>query len=356
MLSGHVLPTTPGVLHTGELKTGEPVSRDTNEGVPTTVMIVGKSGSGKSTLGNHLLNAGVTPDDFKLHFAEGGGARGITDCVEDHTSTDGSLRVIDTPGIPDPSTISTLEYFDIIVQNLRSPDSINLLIFLVSEDRTNEQQFSHYRVLLNQFNYLPCEKLMVCRQSSYTHSSRTAEAEETKRNEGIGFAKDILARSSMDMPFMLHSSGRGDEAKQSLARIVNYARVCRSVSLCEWASLRTYRELKTFVRRLASRKDRLKALNFEVQAQRRLVDSKKRWMDLSSVHRVCAESFMRYAPGVSGVGKAILSPFLYYIEVTSDWAAVKLENAERELADKSMDEGLLHESQKELKELEELTL
>ena len=355
MFSEHVLPTTPGVLHTGELKTGEPVSRDTREGVPTTVMIVGKSGSGKSTLGNHLLNAGVAPDDFKLHFTEGGGARGITEYVEDHTSTDGSLRVIDTPGIPDPNAISTLKYFDIIVQNLRSQDSINLLIFLVSEDRTNKQQFNHYRVLLNQFNYLPCEKLMVCRQSSYTHSFRTAEAEETKRNEGIRFVKDILARSSMDMPFMLQSSGWGDEAKQSLARIVNYARACRSVSLCDCPSLRTHRELETFVRRLASRKDRLKALEFEVQAQRRLVDSKKWWMDLSSFHRMCAESFTHYPFGVSGVGNAILSPFLYYIEVTSDWAAVKLENAERELADKSVDEDLLRESQKELKELEELT-
>lgn len=316
---------------------------------PVTIMIVGKSGSGKSTLGNHLLNTGVVGDNFKIYFAGGGGTRGATKIVEDYTSMNGTLRVIDTPGVPSPSATSTLDYFDDVVEKIRSLNAINLLIFLLEEDRTNENQFREYRTLLKQFNYLPCEKLTVCRQPDYTHRPPSDETKENKRNKGMEFVREILFRSCMDMPFMLHFSGYSDEARQSLTRIVNYASVCQSASLRGCPSLRTFRELKSFVGKLVSRKDRLKALEVEVETQRRLVEEKLWWVDLSRAQSIQDKAFAN-----SDIGAAIASSFIYYHEVTIRWAEDKLAKMERELAGASVDEDMLRKSEEELREIEGL--
>lgn len=339
------------VLNTEEFsqKTNERILQQGRQEDPVTILIVGRSGSGKSTLGNHLLNTGIEDDDVKIYFAEGGGTRGATKAVEDYTSMNGTLRVIDTPGVPSPSAASTLEYFDAVVEKIRSLNAINLLIFLLEEDRTNENQFKQYRTLLKQFNYLPCEKLIVCRQSDYTHRPPSDETKENKRNKGIEFVKDILYRSCMDMPYMLHFCGWSDEARQSLTRIVNYACACQSTSLRGCPSLRTFRELKSFFGKLVSRKDRLKALEVEVETQRRLVEEKQWWVDLSR-----AQSMQDTAFGNSDIGAAIASPFIYYHEITASWAADKLVKIERELAGASLDEDMFRKSEEELREIEGL--
>lgn len=134
------------------------------EAFATTVMMVGKSGSGKSVLGNKLLNVRRGPiDDYEMYFEEGGGAAGVSGLCKSRTSKDKSMQVIETPGIPDPPNHKTIGFFDAIVKKIRELDALNLLVFLVHEDRTNETQFDEYRVLLKQFNYVPREKLMVCR-------------------------------------------------------------------------------------------------------------------------------------------------------------------------------------------------
>lgn len=108
------------------------------EAAPITAILVGKSGAGKSTLGNKLLNARLAPEEAKSYFREGGGSAGVTGRVDLRVSTDGRMKVIDTPGIPDPDSSKTIANFDTVVQTMRDEPAVNLLIFVVSTDRTDE--------------------------------------------------------------------------------------------------------------------------------------------------------------------------------------------------------------------------
>lgn len=301
---------------------------------------MGKSGAGKSTLGNKLLNARLAPDEAKSYFREGGGCAGVTGKVESHMSTDGRVKVIDTPGIPDPNPSNTIAYFNTVVQTIRDVPHLNLLIFVAKEDRTDEKQFGHYRTLLKQFNYIPCQKLMVCRQSAHAHRS-DREAREMKRREGVAFVTDIQKRSGMDMPFMLYVDGTSDEAEQSFQNVATYADASPRVSLGPCPSLRTYPELRSAVRRLASRKDRLEELEKKIKELRREVEHKRLWLEISKVCKVF-------------LGESIALPLVCYSERTTEISVARLNMAETELATASVDEGMLDECRRDLDELEAL--
>lgn len=318
-------------------------------------MIVGKSGAGKSTLGNQLLNHRPgTDNDVHSFFKEGGGTAGVSMSIEEYTSSDGTLKVIDTPGIPDPSSRNTVKYFDAIVNKIRVEDAINLLIVLVKEDRTDEKQFEQYRTLLKQFNYIPCEKLMVCRQAGYSRRSPTDQARQAKSSEGIQFADDILSSSCMDMPFMLHMSGRDQEATSSISRILGYARGCPLIVLGSCPSLRTYSELKAFVGKLASKNDRLRALEQGIEAQRRAVEDSQWWLVFSQGCCEGAKKAVANSSGFSVIVGAVARPFIYFTEKRATRASNKLRKAEEELASGSVDADMLKEAQDELNELHAL--
>ncbi|CAM9292823.1 unnamed protein product, partial [Sphacelaria rigidula] len=133
-----------------------------------TIMLLGMSGAGKSRLGNDLLNVGVSNDDYKEFFPEGGGHMRCTEKVSHGTSTNKLLTVIDTPSITDWTPANTRKHFDAIFEELRRVKYINLLVFVAHEGRTNAAQFTRYGLLMKQLNRVRCAKLMVCRQSAFS--------------------------------------------------------------------------------------------------------------------------------------------------------------------------------------------
>lgn len=240
----------------------------------TTIIIIGKSGSGKSVLGNKLLYADLAPDDdLEDFFEERGGAAGVTDKTKSCVSRDGTLRVIDTPGIPDPDKSKTLYYFDAIVETIRQSSNINLLIFLVNEDRTNEEQFDKYRALLKQFGTIPCNKLMICRQPAYCRIPREKD-KLAKQKSGKEFVDDILSRSCIgEIPFKLILDGIGNEADKALQEILEIARMSPPMISSDYPTIRTFQERVEFVNTMTSTSSRKNAL----EERKKLLESNLRY-------------------------------------------------------------------------------
>lgn len=149
------------------------------EHVPT-AMVFGKSGMGKSYLCNCLLDGSGYADEG---FHTEPGADPITrECqVRTVERTDappcppgsrqgslkpgGPLRMIDTPGIPDPAG-RTLQFYDQIVKTVQDTGGLNAFIMVINSTTDREhirKDIETYRVLLAQFAKLPVFKVVVCR-------------------------------------------------------------------------------------------------------------------------------------------------------------------------------------------------
>lgn len=317
-------------------------------------MIVGKSGSGKSVLGNKLLNTNSDPDHFEWYFKEGGGSAGVTtDCLSE-TSKNGKIRVIDTPGIPDPSKKNTLKYFNAIVEKIRSLRAMNLLIFMVKEDRTNMIQFDQYCTLLKQFNNLSCEKLMICRQRDYPYPP-TEKAKEKKRKEGFAFVDDILSRSGMDMPFMLVMDGSSQEANEALNKLHAYVQTCHRSSLTDSSSsLKTYDEWKLFCENLASRMGRMTALKEQLKMFARSVKYHQRWKMVHTCVGVVAEVASIETLGVSGAAAAVAGGIIYITNRQIATIQQKEKMAQEEIEKNHVNEDSLREAKEEFNALKRL--
>lgn len=316
-------------------------------------MIVGKSGAGKSTLGNALLNAGLGPeDDYVQYFQERGGAQGCSQGITSETSVSGSMRVIDTPGIPDPDPGNTARYFNTIVEEIREVNAINLLIFMVKEDRTDEQQFRDYRTLLKQFNYIPWNKMMVCRQSDFAHKPNR-QAMEKKRREGINFVNDIQERSGMDMQFKLHLDGVSERADKSLQEIAAFARTSARIPLGD-CLLQTVEERKTLVSRLVSLKDRAYALKEELTRGTNALKYHRRWRAFHAGVATTSNILAVETEGVSLLASAAAAGMIFI----TDWQIKKIEKktekTQEELNTGKVDEDLLRENEQELEDLNNL--
>ncbi|CAM9449854.1 unnamed protein product, partial [Hapterophycus canaliculatus] len=143
-------------------------------------MVFGKSGMGKSYLCNCLL---FGSGRFKEGFGSAGGASAVTSKCEARTvertepppcppgspqgslKPGGPLKMIDTPGIPDPAK-RTLEFYDEIIRTLRNTGGLNAFIMVLNNttDRDSiRQDMETYRILLKQFAKLPVFKVVVCR-------------------------------------------------------------------------------------------------------------------------------------------------------------------------------------------------
>lgn len=266
------------LLHCDFWLPSDPFTFDSTRERKTTVMIVGKSGAGKSTLGNQLLNlanGSEDDEDFKP-FTEGDGTEGQTCEVEHHESKDGTFRVIDTPGIPDPNNVNTLNYFDAIVEEIRRVDDICLIIFLGHQDRVNPKEFRDYRTLLRQFNLVSCGTLLVCRQAEYNRRP-TKQMKEDKRDGGLAWVEDVFENSGLRMEHVLWMSGYSEEACQSLENIADIARGSPPAGPMAPGTLRTYPELKAVVKMLSEEHTRLPALEEELVILSTSLESKTTW-------------------------------------------------------------------------------
>lgn len=311
---------------------------------------MGKSGSGKSALGNRILNVEVEADDFETYFTEGGGAAGVSTACVSRTSKNGTVRVIDTPGIPDPSSKNTLKYFNAIVEKIRSLSAMNLLIFMVKEDRTDENQFDHYRTILKQFNYLSCETLMVCRQPEYPRRP-TENSRERKRNEGLNFVTDILRRSGMNMPFMFLMDGGSQEASETFNKIQTYVQRCRRSALTDSSSLKTYDEWRHFFEKLTSKKCRVEALKEQLE---RLARSKRYHQLWKGVCVIVKDVATRRAEVAGEIVGYAANGLIFILESQIAVIQTKQEESQQELENNQVNEDLLQEAKDELNALERL--
>lgn len=314
-------------------------------------MIVGKSGAGKSTLGNALLNSKLGPEDeYVPYFEERGGAKGCSQEIMSRTSVDGNMRVIDTPGIPDPDPRNTAKYFNSIVEKIREVGAINLLIFLVKEDRTDEKQFNDYSTLLKQINYIPWNKMMVCRQSDFAHRPNK-EAIFKKREEGVNFVTDVQRLSGMDMPFKLHIDGIGPRALKCIEEIASCARTSARIPLGDCPSLQTVEERRTFVSRLMSMKERASALKEELTRSANAIMYRKRWnMAFGGVVSASNALFLE-TEGISILPAIVASGMIYVTNQQIKTITAKKESAEKELKTKIVDEDLFTEAAEEYEDL-----
>lgn len=341
---------------------------DEEEAVATTIVIVGKSGSGKSTLGNKLLNINRGPEDeYEMYFKEGGGTDSVTDQCTSRTSQDTTLMVIDTPGIPDPSNTKTIEYFDKFVMNMRKLRAVNMLKFLVHEDRTNERDFEHFRVLLKQINYIPCPKLMVCRQSVYAHSSPTTKTRDKKRISGMSMVNQILTKSNMVMQSMLLLDGTGKEAEDGLSSLIAITSRCPRQVLGGCSFLRTFEEHRSYVERLSSEKDRRYALTEKLQALANAMTWQERRQNLTVFGAVVTVDVALLSlmvtgavPVVSGdlvnfvIGPALSSALKVYVFDKQQVLNDEMASIRQELDSNVVDEDSLLSSKQDLAELDDL--
>lgn len=254
-----------------------------------------------------------------------------------------TLRVIDTPGIPDPSNDRTIAYFNRIVINIRSLNTLSLLIFLVQEGRTNKRQYNHYRTLLTQFNYIPCEKLMVCRQSDYARRP-TAAIRAAKRNDGKLFVEDILTNSGMNMPYMLQLGGTSQEAEDSLTRLVDYADGCQRQSLGDCPFLRTVEEHKTFVDRLLSKLGRATALKEQLEGYAIAVRYHENWKVAHSIVGLVGEGLAFSTLGLSGFGTAAAAGLILVTDINIRNVKDKKAKAQEELDSNVVNEDLVRDA------------
>lgn len=248
-----------------------------------------------------MLNADLEPDDgLEEFFKEGGGATGVTDKTKSCVSRDGTLRVIDTPGIPDPDKSKTLNYFDAIVETIRQSNNINLLIFLVNEDRTDEGQFGKYRALLKQFSTLPCNKLMICRQRGYCRIPRGKD-KLAKQESGKKFVDDILRRSGIgEIPFKLILDGIGEEVNKALQEILEIARKSPPLIRTDHPTIRTFQERVEFVKTMTSTSSRKNALEERKKLLESNLEYNKRWLEWHQYIRAGTAITIRTTIGEAG--------------------------------------------------------
>ncbi|CAM9638100.1 unnamed protein product [Ascophyllum nodosum] len=230
---------------------------------------------------------------------------------------------------------------------------MNILIFVLKEDRTNKKQFDDFKVLLKQFNYLPCEKLMVCRQPDYAHTP-TAASKEKKRLDGIAFTRDILDRSGMSMPFTLCLDGTSQEANISLNKISTLIKSCPRVPLGDCSSLKTVSEWRLFVSNLLDKKTRVSALREQLKRFSDSVRYHERWRAAHVVIGIAGEVAALYTLGASGLGTLTSAGMIYVTDAQIKNINIKEQKATQELESNHVDEDLFRETVDELDGIERL--
>ncbi|CAN0406253.1 unnamed protein product [Ascophyllum nodosum] len=269
------------------------------------------------------------------------------------------LRVIDTPGIPDPDPNNTVKYFDAIVEEIRGGDAINLLVIIVKEDRTSEGQFEKYRTLLKQFRDLPCMKYMVCRQPVYSRPPST-KSKRDKTQSGKDFVLDILRRSHMvNIPWDLFVDGWNEDADKLMRAIVATARLSQPIAWHDTLSIRTWQERKDHVERMSSRVSRGAALENEIKALNRTLEYETSWLEVFKRHRGAIENFIQNIVGDTldihkALQKWIPKPFIDFMQTSVSSYTKRIEELQRELESAQQDETKVIEAQEELLELKGL--
>lgn len=326
-------------------------------------MIIGMSGSGKSTLGNHLLNAANGNDEeYKDYFQAGDGVEGETSAVQEESSDDGTFRVIDTPGIPDPKDKeTTLKYFDVIVKKIRGVYGLNLIIFLGHQLRVNPTVFRAYRTLLRQINMVDCAQVMVCRQSEYSRRPTKQMIDEKKRG-GVDWVDKVLESSGLTMQGRLFMSGHSEQVWQSVKEIVDFARQCPPAQEGAATGLRTYPELNAFVEKLSDSSTRLQALQEETAALKDSVKSKSGWAwRMRNSGKFCYGAVVPAAAcgsvpvflGMVGAGW-VSNQLAGFLESGAEnpYTKAKIEENEEEINSGRVDPEKLWKAQQDFKELE----
>lgn len=77
----------------------------------------------------------------------------------------------DTPGVPYTDRIKSLVNYDRIIEYVRGPPWLNTIIIMVTARRTMEREYKEMKALVQQFNMLPCAKIMVCRLTAMSVDS-----------------------------------------------------------------------------------------------------------------------------------------------------------------------------------------
>ena len=145
------------------------------EHVPT-ALVFGKSGMGKSYLCNCLLYGdGYSEEGFAVEEEPVTDIKCEARYVErtdapnkqqGSSKPGGPLKMIDTPGIPDPAGINTEKYYDDIVQAVENAEGLSAFVMVLTNTTDREhlrKDIETYRVLLTQFAELPVSKVVVCR-------------------------------------------------------------------------------------------------------------------------------------------------------------------------------------------------
>lgn len=237
-----------------------------------TVMIVGKSGAGKSTLGNYLLYGMSKPDGgFKTVR---GVDRGTTVCstktvfstsapsgMPPTTQAGGPLAVIDTPGIPD-ALDKTMEFYDNVVMTARESAGLNALIFAIHDSKDRQQiarDCETYRVLLAQFAWLPCLKILFFRVKV-----TPGQNDEQRNDDFVRMRRDlanIQASAGLETATRVHLYENGEQPIQLFG--LRQA-ICEAlkVPIPDWG-IRTHSELRASVVNLATASTRAKGLENE---------------------------------------------------------------------------------------------
>lgn len=232
-----------------------------------TAMVVGKSGMGKSTLCNYLLYGTPRPTDG---FEAKGGKHPVTTSCEakEVASTaaphrfnlrpGGPLKLIDTPGIPDPNG-RTLDFYNKIVNTARETGGLNALIVAVCFNNDRDQtrkDFETYRILLTQFEKMPVMKVLVCR--ARLQPDLTEKQQEEDLAPVREWAAEILKSGGMESAhtFMLIDNETQVEQLFKLRKLLTKM----PWTPIEDRNLRSYSDLKESAQRLISQDTRMEEL------------------------------------------------------------------------------------------------
>ncbi|CAM9659458.1 unnamed protein product [Scytosiphon promiscuus] len=231
------------------------------------VLIVGTTGSGKSTLANLLLYGEDAP---ATGFPVGDlGDSMTTQCKSATRPGPCDLQVTDTPGVPDTDRTKSLVNYDRIIEYLRGAPWLNAIIIMVAAGRTMEREYKEMRALMQQFNRLPCVKIMVCRVSILANlpeerRRRIDEGAEQLMNRlcaeaGLSYARKLI----------LHNMNSGE-----VTRLRELVSVMHEVSVSD-RPLRTFVEIEAVFKSLSVKDTRRKALENEREILRDQVELEK---------------------------------------------------------------------------------